>query len=277
MNPSGESNFNSKDAILLGALSYQTYVLFEKGDYILPNGFRHIKTIRAMAGTVQQKEEVFGFMIESQDKIIIAFRGSATSEDLDSDQDIFQVPFPFVKDSGKTHRGVTYIYQSMRKSLLNTLNQLSAKKRLLITGHSLGGAMATLFAYDVSLNTSFKNPVLYSIGSFRVGNPDFVSRFDKNMKKSYRIVNVHDSIPFHFVGRNYPPPFTKDGLYYRHVKNMFPLSYQLDNMTLNHTINCYFKHLSEFNLSYANELCENNPGLCPDTEICRPYNPECGS
>ncbi len=47
-------------------------------------------------------EEVFGFIAESQDQIVIAFRGyAAYPKDLLASYDIFQVPIPMLKMAGK--------------------------------------------------------------------------------------------------------------------------------------------------------------------------------
>lgn len=78
---------------------------------------------------------------------VAIFRGTDSLEDFDSDQDIFQVPYPFVEHAGRTHRGVTCIYSSTRNKLVRQLNKLSTQKRLFITGHSLGGALANAFCF----------------------------------------------------------------------------------------------------------------------------------
>lgn len=270
-----ESIFNSEDAIFLAAMSYQTYPFFEQGKLVLPKGFELRYTIRAIAGVETPTEEVFGFIAESEDEIVVAFRGSDSLPDLDSDVDFFQVPYPFVEDAGKTHRGFTCIYKSTRDSLRKELNKLSNKKRLLVTGHSLGAALATLFTIDTAVNTKFNNPIMYTLASLRVGDPIFASRFNREVKNSIRIFNVHDPIPT-FPSRVYPPPFTEEGLEYQHVNRKFPLFFQLNNMTLNHRINCYFKNISKENPAFTKALCSANPGFCPDTEACHPFEGICG-
>lgn len=71
--PYKKNIFKSKDAILLAAMCFQTYQLFEKGKLILPKGFELRYTIRAFANVEKPTEEVFGFIAESQYQIIIAF------------------------------------------------------------------------------------------------------------------------------------------------------------------------------------------------------------
>lgn len=269
--------FNSKIAILLAAMSYQTYPFFFDGKLILPKGFKLRYTIRAFANVENPKEEVFGFIAESKNNIIIAFRGYASyPADLISQYDILQVPYPFVKNAGKTSRGFTCIYKSTRTKLIRELNKLSKTKRLFITGHNYGGALAVLAALDIAVNTKFKNPIVYTYGSSRVGDPKFAYKFNKEVKSSIRIVNIHDSFPT-FPAQAYPPPFTEEGLYYQHVKTKYPIAFQLNNTPRNDGIGCYFKNLSKMNPHFARELCYKNPGFCPNTEMCFPFKGICKS
>jgi triacylglycerol lipase len=267
--------FNGKYAILLAAMSYQTYPFFLEKKLILPKGFKLRYTIRAFVDVENPTELVFGFIAESQDQIVIAFRGyAAYPADLLAAYDILQVPYPFVKNGGKTSRGFTCIYQSTRSRLIRQLNKISATKRLFVTGHNYGGALATLAALDIAVNTKFENPFVYTYGSPRVGDPEFANQFNQVVNNSIRIVNIHDSFPT-FPARNYPPPFTKEGLSYEHVKTKYPLSFQLNNTPRNDGIACYFKNLSHQYPDFTQALCDENPGFCPDTEMCFPFRGTC--
>lgn len=70
--------------------------------------------------------------------------------------------------------------------------------RLIVTGHSLGGALATFAAADIR---RFKDPwylahtELYTYGSPRVGN-EATARFLSNQSPlSYRVTAMHDIVP----------------------------------------------------------------------------------
>lgn len=271
-----ENIFNSEDAILLAAMCHQANLLFEEGEEepILPKGFETRYIICALAGVEEPEAEVFGFIAESQDEIVMAFRGTDSFKDNESDQDFYQVPYPFVKNAGKTHRGFTCIYQSTRDQLIRELNKLSTTKRLLITGYSLGGGLAVLAALDIAVNTGFKKPIVYTYGSPRTGDPDFAFRFNQTVKNSIRVFNVHDIIPT-LPAQAYPPPFTEEGIFYQHVQIDYPLSFQLNSIARNHFINCYFKNLSKKNPGFAKALCAENPGFCPDTCVCVPFEGIC--
>ncbi|GED59066.1 lipase family protein [Brevibacillus formosus] len=263
--------YNSEDAILLAAMIHQAYLLFETDSLILPKGYRQRSTIRAMAGVETPEPEVFGFIAESSDSIVVTFRGTRTFNDNESDQDLYQVPYRFVKKAGKTHRGFTCIYQSARDELIRELSKLSRSKRLLVAGHSLGGGLAALAGLDIAVNTKFTRPFVYTYGSPRVGDPVFASRFNETVKNSIRIVNVHDIIPT-LPSKVYPPPFTKKGLYYQHVDRKYLLDFQLNSLAVrNHEIVCYFKFLAQEEPGFTERLCVENEGFCPDTGMCVPF------
>ncbi|QRG65136.1 lipase family protein [Brevibacillus choshinensis] len=267
--------YNSEDAILLSAMLHQSYQLFETKTLILPVGFTLRYTIRAFAGVEDPKQEVFGYIAESKEDIVVTFRGTRTFDDNESDQDLYQVPYPYVKNAGKTHRGFTCIYESTRNELMSVMKKLPASKRLLVAGHSLGGGLAVLAALDISVNTKFKKPVVYTYGSPRVGDPSFATRFNQSVKNSIRIFNVHDIIPT-LPARVYPPPFTKKGLYYQHVNKKYALSFQLNSLAIrNHEIVCYFAFLSKQNPHFTEALRTSTPGFCPDTELCVPFLGTC--
>ncbi|WP_129689467.1 lipase family protein [Gottfriedia acidiceleris] len=276
MNLSGKRHIlNSEEAILLAAFSYQTYLLFFNGTITLPKGYELKYIIYADVNVENPSNEVFGFIAESKEQIIVAFRGYASyPADLIAAYDILQVDYPFVENSGKTSRGFTCIYQSMRNKLFKELNKLSKNKKLFITGHNYGGALAILAALDIEVNSKFKNASIYTYGSPRVGDPDFVYQFNKEVKKSKRIVNIHDSFPT-FPEKFYPPPFTEEGIYYQHVNTKYPISFQLNDTPRNDGIGCYFKNLSKLNPNYSTELCLRNPGFCPNSEICFPFQRTC--
>ncbi|MCR8843624.1 lipase family protein [Paenibacillus sp. SC116] len=275
MDASGTKTTINKNAIFLAAMSYQAYLLFLTNKLVLPKGFKLRSIIRVFANVENPKEEIFGFIAESKQKIIISFRGyAAYPADLLAGYDVLQVPYPYVKHAGNTMRGLTCMYQSTRDKIIGVLNELPASKKLYIAGHNYGGVVATLAALDIAVNTKFKTPNVYTYGSLRTGDPVFASRFNKVVKNSVRVVNVHD-VNSTFPATFYPPPFTKNGLRYQHVQCKYPLYFQLNSTSRNDGIGCYFKYLSKRNPTYAKALCRTNPGFCPDTSMCVPLLKTC--
>jgi pimeloyl-ACP methyl ester carboxylesterase len=96
---------------------------------------------------------------------IVAFRGTDAKDptDLFDDADLLQMDWG---PGGKVHTGFSHALAHVVDDLLEALR--SVADQMYYTGHSLGAALATLLA-------SLRKPdCLYTIGSPRVGDEDFV-------------------------------------------------------------------------------------------------------
>jgi len=96
--------------------------------------------------------------------------------------------------------GFRGIYVSLRHKLINVLNekwQNSQNAKIFVTGHSLGGALATLAIPDILKNTPFKNPEnvsLYTFASPRCGDRQFAASFEALKVRHWRIANTEDFV-----------------------------------------------------------------------------------
>jgi triacylglycerol lipase len=257
-----------KRAVFLAAVCGQTYVQFgnEDGGFTIPAGYSVIHVIEAKS--IVQVWETFGFILESPQDIIIAFRGSSTKGDWISNINASQKKFPYTKEPCYTHRGFTGIYSSARSAILSTLRRLPQDKPLYVTGHSLGGALASLCAVDIAANTPFVSPHLYTFASPRTGDPAFVKVCSKRVKNSYRIANPFDIVT------HAPPPIYKlprqdKSYYYSHVYTLSSQPFQKGSITLNHMLDSYFTKLSAYVPDFTTSMCAANPGFCPAIQTTR--------
>lgn len=107
-----------------------------------------------------------GFLTTTTDKrlSILAFRGTQAGNlaDLRTDADFQLTSW---REGGKVHRGFAHALLAVWPQLVPFLRRIEG--RLLFTGHSLGGALATLAAS--------KHPptALYTFGASRTGNKEF--------------------------------------------------------------------------------------------------------
>jgi triacylglycerol lipase len=99
------------------------------------------------------------------------------------------VPF----DQGRVHEGYLTSFQQLEQGLRDRLGSLQ-DRRIWFTGHSLGGALATLAAARFG---GFQG--LYTFGSPRLGNRDFAAWFDG--QPCFRVVHHDDIVP------RLPPPW----------------------------------------------------------------------
>lgn len=98
---------------------------------------------------------------------------------------------------GHVTAGFRGIYISLRQQLIAALKQRPADSRIFVTGHSLGGALATLAIPDILKNTHFKDHqkiVLYTFASPRCGDRQFATSFQKMLVKHWRIANTEDFV-----------------------------------------------------------------------------------
>jgi triacylglycerol lipase len=96
------------------------------------------------------------------------------------------------------HAGFQDIYELVRQSIAAALATATARcNQILITGHSLGAALAVLAAPDVFRNMPPNKiePGLITFAGPRVGLPDFVDAFNAAIESCFRIVNFIDMVP----------------------------------------------------------------------------------
>lgn len=252
-------------AIFLAAVCGQTYDQFENtdGSFVVPANYSIRDTIEAKS--IIDVWERFGFILESPQEIIIAFRGTSSKTNWISDIIASQKNFKYIKENCLTHRGFTDIYSSARSQLIYALSKLPPDKTLYITGHSLGAALATLCAVDVAANTSFHSPFLFTYGSPRVGDPAFARVFSKYVRNSYRTANLFDVVT-HAPPSVYKLPKREKRYYYSHVQTLLSERFQNGSVGGNHVISSYFAELSKLQPKFTERLCAANPGFCPVIE-----------
>ncbi|MBB6633781.1 lipase family protein [Cohnella thailandensis] len=258
----GTNGFDVRRAILLAGMCGQTYKQYDHpdGSFIVPAPYAAVAAFDAQS--LNRNRELFGFILESEEEVVIAFRGTSSTSDWLSDAIAYQMKYPYCRHAGQTHRGFTQIYKSARAGIMSALARLSKEKRLVVTGHSLGGALATLCALDVATNVSFRSCAVYTFGSPRAGDPSFVRAFMDAVPNSHRVSNLFDAVPY------LPPivfrlPRSSKVYEYRHVRTVHTMEFRKRTMSGNHVIGSYFWELAKKDPAYTSALCAANPGFCP--------------
>lgn len=79
--------------------------------------------------------------------------------------------------------------------ILKRLIEENPTYTVILTGHSLGGALASLTALDLAKNEKIKDKLLlYTFGMPRVGNQAYAKDHERKVPNSCRIVNKKDCI-----------------------------------------------------------------------------------
>jgi Lipase (class 3) len=141
--------------------------------------------------------------------VVLAVRGTEGIMEWVQDARFCLVSCPFAAGSGNTEDGFTAMYNSFRIgsdakasaplcSALATLKfpkPVTATTSVTVCGHSLGGALATLLALDVAVNTIFKNPTVYTYASPRAGDSAFTAFYNHMVPNTTRVANRMDLVP----------------------------------------------------------------------------------
>lgn len=193
-----------------------------------------------------------GVILASQDVLWVVFRGSQTTEDWLTDFDLQQTSFLSARTSSVTtlhflsericiHEGFAARYQQIREQLLHAVQPYGSKMTIVVTGHSLGAALATLAGIDL-VTSGYKNVIVYNFASPRVGDHSFAQLVDQSVKV-YRIVNLSDLIPT--LPLAVQPNFTAPPapIMYAHCGEALYFSENWFSLLNNHNMPIYMKGL----------------------------------
>jgi hypothetical protein len=137
------------------------------------------------------QDEPRGFFSADKYRGLVSFAGTKSILDWLTDARIIQDPF---KEDGFVHRGFQGRFWSIWPQIKRGFSGFSPGYPVLVTGHSLGGALASLAAYEFAKDFRFV-PTLVTFGSPRVGDKGFVRAFGETVKDSLRIQHHDDLVP----------------------------------------------------------------------------------
>jgi triacylglycerol lipase len=230
--------YDNQLALRLAAACQLAYNQFEN-TLVPPPGYQVSAQVTA---TLYGQPELIGFLMSSASDNVFALRGTDSFLDWLADATYAQTPFGYVDNSGLVHEGFRNVYQSMRDQVLPALQAAPANLPLYITGHSLGGGLSTLAALDIAANSPFANPVVYTIASPGVGDPDFAARYSALVNTSWRVLNVLDVVLL------LPPEDIFDGvklLHYKHVAEWKPIMFLKGGVAENHALGNYVEKMKK--------------------------------
>jgi triacylglycerol lipase len=151
---------------------------------------------RIVSGMLSESN-VFGLIAwnEAAKTALIAFRGTQTIWDWVNDVDAVPVDYLPAAGCGHVHMGFQLVYEHVRESARQLLAAgCKGAQRVLVTGHSLGGAVAILAGFELA-KTGSVIPELYTLAGPRAGAPDFAGKFNVAISVCYRVVNFMDAVP----------------------------------------------------------------------------------
>jgi hypothetical protein len=178
-----EALYNAKLAVL--AYSNKDQINWDE------NGLSLVKWIE------DKKSDTQGFVATKGKTIYVVWRGSESKKDFQNDASIDKVPF--IEENEKVHIGFKSSWESVvgdtYDAIDTALENLEGETTdIVVSGHSLGGAVATLYAYSIKKHYPHYNVKATTIGSPRVGNKTFKENYDKSDIDTLRIVHNNDLV-----------------------------------------------------------------------------------
>ncbi|OZG72738.1 hypothetical protein BTA51_14540 [Hahella sp. CCB-MM4] len=151
----------------------------------------------------------FAYIFTSVTDVVVAVRGTTTGlEFLSMEANSSLVATDFNPDNqAQVHKGAYSVYTgpvsstdstSFSDKLLSTVSSMMSGRKLWLTGHGFGGALANIAAADYAMNPGKGLEVsgVYTFGSNAVANSIFKSDFDQSLSgKSFQILRLKDRIP----------------------------------------------------------------------------------
>ena len=170
------------------------------------------------------EQVIFGFNNDIQ-SIFVGFRGSSNMQNWIDNIQCKQIS-PYNDKSIYVEKGFYNLFSSLSVNIYSILDRMTKKYNtnvVFVTGHSLGGALATLLVFDIQYyQYNYNVYSLITFGSPRVGNNEFSDMFTNYKITSYRVTHYHDIVP------HVPEEF----LGYRHIMQEIYFSENNDEYTV---------------------------------------------
>ncbi|KAM7279323.1 hypothetical protein ACFE04_006457 [Oxalis oulophora] len=159
---------------------------------------------------IQHCLQAFVGVAQDLNAIVIAFRGTQEHSLQNWVEDLFwkqlDLNYPGMPDA-MVHHGFYSAYHNttVHSGILNAVKK--AKKYygeldIMVTGHSMGGAMAAFCGLDLTVNHEAENVMVMTFGQPRIGNSVFSSYYSKLVPNTFRVTHEHDIVP------HLPPYYT---------------------------------------------------------------------
>jgi triacylglycerol lipase len=197
------------NALTLAHLADATYQANEQPEHSA--AFK--KTVFTEASSFGDSDtETFGYVTANEKHVVLAFRG--TTQAMNWVTNLNAVMRHEGRLGARVHQGFARAIDAVWNDLFALLRQLWVNGQTFwITGHSLGGALATLTARWLS--AAWKPYGVYTFGQPRVGDADFAEGYTEN---HHRFVNNRDIVPT--VPPRFPPFYFRPLSFYTHVKRL---------------------------------------------------------
>lgn len=187
-------DFSFQAAYYLGHVSLQTY---EKEAEMIKKRFSELGD-DSLTVTPFKSGNTEGILIDLPDDLIISYRGTESRADWAFNFKAKQINSWF-KFPGRIHQGffeaLNQVWTSHIEGAIKGAHEQG--KKVILTGHSLGGALSLLTAARIArLYQPRMVKAIYTFGQPKVGDPRFAEFISEHFPDTYyRFVNHRDIVP----------------------------------------------------------------------------------
>ncbi len=138
-----------------------------------------------------------GFIAANDKHIVIAFRGTEDIRTIPGIRDwltnISYGQSDFRNAKEKVHSGFLSSWESVKNEVVSRLRAWRINGQdIWLTGHSMGGAIATIAAKDIASSDRTQPVGIFTFGAPRVGDPAFADNYGLHL---HRFINEDDIVP----------------------------------------------------------------------------------
>jgi triacylglycerol lipase len=181
--------FNLHNALFLAQLCRATYDSEVDANPNIQEVFSGLGT-PVIRHFEHEPSDTHGFVATTGGLVVLAFRGTHPLSLVNWLTDADDTPRLFKGIPGLIHTGFGKAFEDIFPKAQKELEGVPGQRKLWITGHSLGGALATLASVKLGGLSSFQG--IYTFGSLRVGDTEFA---DGYKLINWRVVNKNDIAP----------------------------------------------------------------------------------
>lgn len=230
-------------------------------EFPLPNGIQTVGVIQRDNSNFDYRDPIVGivFICKKTNTLYMIFRGTLTFGEWKKDFEFDQAKlccinsnhcFKTCNQNVLVHKGFLRVFSSIEPSLSDCL--LIAKQgfninRVIVAGHSLGGALTSLAGFYIASHPDYKNMEIqcYTFGKPRVGNIEYSDTIStKRNLDLFRIENENDvvtQLPLASTP-NFDEP--EKPFIFQHEGTSFKFDNNTGSMGLNHYMPIYLKVLN---------------------------------
>ena len=187
--PSYRQAYSDRTAWRMACLSELAYIRFSQNEEKKQLEKELTKLKSELVKTFNNNGTQAILVSSDRNFLTLAFRGTESTEFQDFKADINAIT-TLCESGGKIHSGFNAAFDKVALDIQETLDEADfSDLPLFITGHSLGGALATIAIKKLSHKGGIA--ACYTFGSPRVGNDEWIEAIKDPI---YRVVNAADCV-----------------------------------------------------------------------------------